>query len=536
MKKGNDVIEEAKESLNELVAVLGTSFGPVGACKMIRDSGGRTLITKHGGTIVRNFGTSRTEEHPVAGFVRSIATKGLEERFGDGTTTFLIALEAAVTRILEKAPSVTDPAHRRKWLTQLALDFSKISHPGGVLERAVDEVDRELAIECEGAEMKRRICDTSLSGQFSPTVCDVVAGLACGCSREFGLLTVPGMSIRESRNVVGIAIERELKVPSSETRTALEKGAAVVLITCDFTGFPESTTPSTVGEFQRSFFQDFRLSEKKARKHSSEIGPGNRFQTSLEVTEFIGDLDRNAAATLCEISGAMAVVCAGVISPDARQEFATRKVATIEHVPGEDIERLARGIGVTPLVETTPGAIRDQLGGTNRISFMARVGTLWTSPTEVIFIEPVEKCDVSTIIICGPSEGLVTEFERAFRRTMKLIRSWRESPQPTKVVPGGGSWESKVVSALTGGGIISPSTVNPAVDVISRAMISIPRRLLQNESRSNSPPLPIIMSLDRIIRSRESEIGVVIIPGIEQSDGLVGNPLLNGIVEPLFLK
>jgi hypothetical protein len=254
-----DVITEAKEALDAFATVLGSSFGPVGATKMIRDRGGRIMITKHGATILRSIDCL----HPVAAYIRDTALRGLEERFGDGTTSFVVALRDAVEMIEELAPK-RPSLQRRAWLTALAREFVEVSRScdgdGGVLGSVVRSVDAELALMCDsdGGETEQRaaackICDTALAGQFAPHVSSVISKLvseaAVPLRSSTGIIAVSGLPAQASHTFEGVAIERPITGRHS-CRGDLKGGVRIAVIACEFVGFQQLASPASVGESQ----------------------------------------------------------------------------------------------------------------------------------------------------------------------------------------------------------------------------------------------------------------------------------------------
>jgi chaperonin GroEL (HSP60 family) len=182
-------------------------------------------------------------------------------------------------------------------------------------------------------------------------------------------------------------------------------------------------------------------------------------------------------------------------------------------------------MNITALVNASPDSIRERC---HMAIGQSRIQTLWMAQSEINIIQPTPTCSgVSTIVICGPSEGLLAEYERAVRRTLKLVNGWLVD-ESSPFIAGGGAWEARVSAGLPNHPI--------AARIISRALTAVPRWLIQNASRRTTSLCSVFIELDKLARSKDpSATGIVVIPGLETAE-LVGSPLLNGIAEPLFLK
>eukprot|EP00667_Euglena_gracilis_P005600 EG_transcript_5647 len=173
---------------DEIVAVVGSSYGPHGRLKATVNDLGQVTFTSRGVAIVTRLAIA----HPAALLLRR-AARAVEARAGDGTTTFLLLLTAWLRALCQHAPAA-HPALRRRYFTAMAHALGHLQaavFPAEVapalyrMGRYVSVADEEGAAMPPWREASMLLLHTHLCTGMSRPLATVLTHLLCeliGCT------------------------------------------------------------------------------------------------------------------------------------------------------------------------------------------------------------------------------------------------------------------------------------------------------------------------------------------------------------------
>lgn len=382
--------------------LLGTSFGPFGADKLIQNEFGHVYVSNDGHAILKELPTG----HAVARMIVEM-TQHLKTQVGDGVKEAVIMVGDLLAQAETLLGMGLKPAH--------ILDGYQLAE-----ELALEELEK-LAVseEWNDPNFLRRLAVGSLTAHsLSETrghLADVAVEALLHCVDsdrsppavdldDIRIEKKAGRSEEEALLIKGLAIDKEIPYSGMPTRVGRPK---VALIT-----FPVMPDKMKI---------DFRVELNRTR----DIQELYEFRKSA-----LYDIVQRVAAT-----GANVVLCQNEIHDLALENFARRGILTLYRFKDSDIPFFAKALGATPL--SNPHELSRAALGTGRIAEQVTLaGDRWI----VIESDHGKAC---TILLRSSSYLGLAETERWIRRAIAHLRNFVVDP---RVVYGGGAIEWRLAT------------------------------------------------------------------------------------------
>jgi thermosome len=452
--------------------------------KMLVDSFGDVTITSDGRTVLDEMDI----QHPAAKMMVEVA-KTQDNEVGDGTTTAVVVSG----ELLSQAEGLID---KNVHPTVIIDGYKKAA------EKALEALEK-LAIKVQATDKKllKKIAMTSMASKLVSESRDYLADIAVdailsvaektGTAHKADLDDVkiqkkPGESMRETRLINGIVVDKEIVHPGMPKRV---ENAKIALL-------------DTALEIEKTEF------DAKVNIESPE-----QMEAFLKQEENMlkGMVDKIVK------TGANVVVCQKGIDDLAQHFMARRDVLAVRRVKKSDMEGLTKATG-GKIVSNLDGMTKKDLG------YAAVVEERKIGDDKMTFIEGCKHPHSVTILIRGGTERIVDEAERSIHDALCVIRDVVQEP---KVVAGGGAPELEIGRILKNYAETLPGREQLAVMSFAEALESVPSTLAEN---AGLDPIDIISEL----RARHEDGQTW--AGVDVFNGKVADMNKEDVFEPLVVK
>ncbi len=455
-----------------------TTLGPRGMDKMLVSDAGDLVITNDGATILDEMDI----EHPAAQMIVEVA-ETQEEEVGDGTTTAAILAGQLLTEaedLLEQdvhATTIVEGYHEAARIAAETIDEHVIE----------TEVDEELLTKVAASSMTGKGTGGLTSDRLAKTVVDAA------------------LSVDDSDDD---AITIETRVGASSTATELVEGVI-------FDDAPAHDDMAWQVDDATVAVLDFDL---EVRTGEMDV------EYAVEsVEELTAAMDSEAEelrgyAEALEAAGVDVVVTTGDIDDRVLEHLVTAGIVAFDDLSDDEAGRIIRASGAR-WVGTIDDLTDDDLGSFERI----RVRQF--GDDEVTFFEGGEAAESVTIFVRGGTENVVDELERVIEDSLDVVRTTRETGA---VVPGAGSSEVAIASAIRDAAAGITGRRQLAVEAFADAIDSIPRTIAEN---AGEDPIDALVDL-RAHHDETGRAGIV----VEGGEVTYVDPVERGVLDPAAVK
>ncbi len=296
----------------------------------------------------------------------------------------------------------------------------------------------------------------------------------------------PGESIRETKLINGIVVDKEVVHPGMPKR--VEKGKIALL--------------DTPLEIEKTEF------DAKINIESPEQMEAFLKQEENMLREMVGKIAK---------VGANVVICQKGIDDLAQHFMARKNILAVRRVKKSDMEGLTKATG---------GKIASNLDSITKkdLGYAAIVEERKIGDDKMTFIEGCKHPHSVTILIRGGTERIVDEAERSIHDALCVIRDVVEEP---KIVAGGGAPELEAGRVLKNYAETLPGREQLAVMCFAEALESVATTLAEN---AGLDPIDIISEL----RARHEKEQTW--TGVDVFNGKIGDMKRADVYEPLAVK
>ncbi len=410
-----------------------STLGPKGMDKMLVDSMGDVIITNDGVTILDKMDI----DNPTAEMIVEVAETQKHEA-GDGTTT-------AVTiagELLKNAQGLIDQDVHP---TTIAQGYRQAAEKAkGILEENAIDVSED------DRDTLRKIAETAMTGTGAESSKDLLAELVVDAVvavkddagidiDNVSVQKVVGGSIDNSELVEGVIMDKKrahenMPFGVEDANVALFDGALEVR---------ETEIDTEVSVTDPDQLQQFLDREEKQLKKMV-----NRLVDIGADVIFVGD----------------------GIDDIAQHHLAKEGLLAVHSTNSSDLNKLARATG-GKIVGSPDDIETDDLG------FAGSVAQKNIGGDERIFVEDIEDVKSVTLILCGGTDHVVDELERAIDDSLGVIKTILEDD---RALPGGGAPEVEVALQLRQFAGSVGGREQLAVEAFADAVDIIPRTLAEN--------------------------------------------------------
>jgi thermosome len=468
-----------------IAEVVRSSLGPRGMDKMLVDSLGDVTITNDGATILKEIDV----QHPAAKMMVEVA-KTTDNEVGDGTTSVVVLAGA----LLERAEELIE----------------KDVHPTIIVDgyrKAADkalEVLRSIAIEVKPGdeEWLKRVALTSMETKFVSKESEWLAGLVVQALLQVadrlpdGRYKVdvdnvkvekkPGGSVRDTRLIAGIVLDKEVVHPGMPKRI---EGAKIALINAPL-------------EIEKTEF------DAKINISSPE-----------QIKLFLEEESKMLKAMVDKIQsvGANVVICQKGIDDVAQHYLAKAGILAVRRVKQSDMEKLGRATGGRIITNLEDFSAQD-LGEAQLVEERKLEEDKW------VFIEGCKNPRSVTILIRGGTQRIVDEVERSVHDALMVTKDVLEYP---KIVAGGGAPEAAAAAKVREWAASLAGREQLAAQKFAEALEQVPLTLAEN---AGLDPIDIQVEL----RAQQSQGKTW--AGVDVKEGKVADMYAKNVLEPLAVK
>ncbi|MFW6448782.1 MAG: thermosome subunit alpha [Halobacteriota archaeon] len=455
-----------------------TTLGPRGMDKMLVSDAGDIVITNDGATILDEMDI----EHPAAQMIVEVA-ETQEDEVGDGTTTAAILAGQLLTEAED--------------LLQQDVHATTIVEGYYEAARIARETIEDHVIEAEVDEsLLRRVAASSMTGKGT-------GGLTADRLSE----TVVD-AVRSVDDDDDDAITIESRVGASTTATELVDG--VILDEGPaHDDMPWGVEDATVAVL------DFDLEVR-----TGELDVEYAVESVEELT---AAMDSEAAelrgyAQALSDAGVDVVVTTGDVDERVLEHLVDAEIVAFDDVSDAEARRIGRASGAR-WIGTIDDIEADDLGHFGSVS-VRQFGD-----DELTFFEGGEAAESVTILVRGGTENVVTELERVIEDSIDVVRTTRETGE---VVPGAGSSEIAIASAIREAAAGITGRRQLAVEAFADAVDTVPRTIAEN---AGEDPIDAIVDL-RAMHDETGRAGIVVDGGEVRYE----DPVDHGVLDPAAVK
>jgi thermosome len=455
-----------------LANIVKTTLGPKGMDKMLVDSQGRITVTNDGVTILEELQIN----HPAAKLIVEIA-KNQEKEIGDGTTT--VTMLAGM--LLEEAEK----------LIEKGIHPTLIAKGYLIAERKAQEIVKTLAIKAETDEILKKIAQTAMTGKgaegFREELSELIVSAVKTAKKENIIFAgIPGKSIRESRLIKGIVLEKE--IPHDK--------------------MPKSLTNAIIG------LCDFDLDLK-----NPEIDTTINFSNFADVNNFQNAENEKLKEYAKKIidSGANVIFCNKNINDKILYELAKLGIVAIRRVNKFELEILAKTTGAN-VVSNMDDFNKENFGKAGKV-----YEETYSHDEKRLFVEDCEKATAVTILVHATTEHNMREITRAMTDGLGDVNASKDS----FIVAGGGAVEIETAKQLRDYAKTFPGREQLIIEAFASALENIPETLAENAGLDS---INVMTSLKQKHDKGEKNVGINLFKDILE------DTMNEGIVEPLKIK
>ncbi len=455
-----------------------TTLGPRGMDKMLVSGAGDVVITNDGATILEEMDI----EHPAAQMIVEVA-QTQEDEVGDGTTTAAILsgqLLAEAEELLQQdvhATTIVEGYHEAARIAKETVE-----------EHVVDaEVDEELLIKVATSSMTGKGTAGVTAEHLAQTVVDAVLGVDDDDEDAVTIETHVGASSADTELISGVILD-DGPAHAAMPRSAEDAKIAVLDIPLEV--------------------------------RTGEIDVEYAVESVEELTKA---MDSEAAelrgyAEVLEEAGVDIVVTTDDIDDRVVEHLTAADILAFEDVSDDEARRIIRASGARWV-----GAIGDL--SDDDLGIVESVEVRRFGDDEFTFFEGGADAKSVTIFVRGGTENVVRELERVVRDSLDVVQTTRRTGT---VVPGAGSTEIAMASAIREAAAGITGRRQLAVDAFADAIDSIPRTIAEN---SGEDPIDALVEL-RALHDETGRAGIV----VEGGEITYVDPIERGVLDPAAVK
>ena len=455
-----------------------TTLGPRGMDKMLVSGAGDVVVTNDGATILDEMDI----EHPAAQMIVEVA-QTQEDEVGDGTTTSAILAGQLLTEAEEllqqdvHASTIVEGYHEAARIAKETID-----------EHVVDaEVDEELLLDVAASSMTGKGTAGVTAEHLAQTVVDAVLSVDGDDEDAVSIETHVGASSVDTELVSGVILDA---APAHDSMPRSIEDATVAVLDV---GLEVRT-----GEFDVEY--SVESVEELTRAMDSEAE------------------ELRGYAELFDEAGVDAIVTTGDIDDRVLEHLTNAGIVAFEGVDDDDARRIARASGAR-WIGTVDEFDDDDLGVVESIDAQL------IGDDELTFFEGGEAAESVTIFVRGGTDNVVHELERVVNDSLDVVRTTRSTGD---VVPGAGSVEIAISSAIREAAAGITGRQQLAVEAFADAVDSIPRTIAEN---AGEDPIDALVDL-RAAHEESGRAGIV----VDGGDVIYDDPVDHGVLDPAAVK
>ncbi|RWS08529.1 T-complex protein 1 subunit eta-like protein, partial [Dinothrombium tinctorium] len=444
LKEGTENLQGKPQVISNINAcqaiaeAVRTTLGPRGMDKLIVDSGGKTVISNDGATILKQLNVV----HPAAKTLVEIS-KSQDAEVGDGTTTVVLLaaefLKQAKSFIEEGLhPQVVVRSFRKA--CQLAVD--KIAEIAVKIDKSQSNDIRGLLEKCAKTTLSSKLISQQ-KDFFSKMVVEAVMQLdELLPLNMIGIKKVSGGALEDSLLVSGVAFKKTFSYAGFEMQPKKYTNAKIALLNIEL--------------------------ELKAERENAEVRVDN-------VKEYQSIVDAEWSILYDKLkkiheSGAKVVLSKLPIGDVATQYFADRDMFCAGRVPEDDMKRTMKACGGT-ILTTVGDLVESNLGQCELFEEMQIGGERYN------LFQGCPNSKTVTIILRGGSEQFTEETERSLHDAIMIVR---RALKNDAVVAGGGAIEMELSKYLRDYSRTVAGKEQLLIGAMAKALEIIPRQLCDN--------------------------------------------------------
>ncbi|MGQ9723271.1 MAG: thermosome subunit beta [Candidatus Jordarchaeum sp.] len=458
-------------------------FGPRGSSKLLIDNIGEAKYTSDG-KIMLGF---MYLQHPAAKILVEL-TEAQSKFVGDGT-------KASVILAGELLKNAEELLNQKIHPTVIITGFKKAT------KKALELLnDMALTVDYKNSETMKNVALTSIAGKivdgkelFAEMAVEAINSLIDKENvsdidiRKVKILKEKGEGLKDSVLFPGVVLEREIISPKMPRRV---EPARIALLDC----------------WLRVSQQNFR------RDVEIRIDGSEAYQAHLES---LNELARTLFKKI-EDAGANVVLCSKIVD-DLVAHFLTESgILTVAQLPIMDLKIISEATGGK--IVTDLSDLREENLGKVEIVEERKIGE-----RELVFVNCSGiKC--ATAIIRGGTEDILSEAERAFQNTLKVLKAVITEG---KLVAGGGAVEIELDKGIKRYAMNFSGKEQLAIEKYAKALETIPKTLAENSGLNPLETLAELRALHE--NSKNTWIGI-------SDKGKLNNMLDLKVLEPLSIK
>ena len=475
---GRDALSSNITAGKAVAQAVRTTLGPRGMDKMLVSSAGDVVITNDGATILDEMDI----QHPAAQMIVEVA-QTQEDEVGDGTTTAAILAGQLLTEAEEllqqdvHATTVTEGYYEAARIAKETIDAHVVDA----------DVDEDLLIQVAMSSMTGKGTAGVTAEYLAQTVVDAVLTVDDDDEDAVTIETHVGASSADTELVQGVILD---EAPAHDA-------------------MPRATTDATIAVL------DLPLEVR-----TGEIDVEYAVESVEELT---AAMDSEAAelrgyAEALEAAGVDVLVTTGDIDDRVLEHLTAADIIAFEDVDKSDARRIIRASGAR-WVGALDDLEEDDLGFVESID-VQRIGD-----DELTFFEGGDAAESVTILVRGGTDNVVRELKRVVKDSLDVVQTTRETGA---VVPGAGSTEIAISSAIREAAASITGRRQLAVEAFADAIDSIPRTIAEN---SGEDPIDALVDL-RAAHDETGRAGII----VEGGDIVYDDPVEHGVLDPAAVK
>lgn len=459
-----------------LQEVMKSNLGPRGTLKMLVGGAGQIKITKDGHVLLGEMQI----QHPTASMIARAAT-AQDDITGDGTTSSVL-LVGELMKLAEGC--LAEGLHPR--LVADGLDLAR--------EEALSFLEGfKVPLEDALGDRERLVCvaRTALRTKIAPALADPMAEVcvdAVRCVKKPGealdlhmveVLHMKSKLAAETRLVRGLVLDHGARHPDMPKR--LE---SCYVLTCNVSLEYEKSEVNA-GFFYSSADQRDKLVESERRF------------TDEKVRKII-ELKRKVCTE--ENRRSLVVINQKGIDPPSLEMLAREGIIALRRAKRRNMERLPLACGGVA-VNSVDDLDAEDLG------FAEAVHEQTLGDEKYTFVEGVRNPHSCTVLVQGSTDHSIAQMKDAVRDGMRAVQN---AVEDGALVPGAGAFEVALHCHLEQFKRSVEGKPRLGVEVFSRAVLCVPRTLLENSG------LDVQEKLLRLVAAREAQqaaVGVSVLTG-----------------------
>nr|WCZ58466.1 T-complex protein 1 subunit zeta 1 [Andalucia godoyi] len=450
-----------------LMEVLKSNLGPKGTMKMLVSGAGEIKMTKDGSVLLKEMQI----QHPTAMMIARTAT-AQDDETGDGTTTAVLLTGETLKQCERFLAEGVHPRVLNEGLEQArmaALEFLETFTVKVPSIESDPSASRSMLMNIARCAMATKV-QAELVEQLSTMVVDAVNAIRpakistansanAGVDETIDLFMVEIMTMQhrldsDSRLVRGIVMDHGSRHPGMPAR--LEN---CFVLTCNINLEWERS------EVQAQF--TYQTADKREKMVASE-----RKVTDDRVRRII-ELKREVCAT--KPGSNFVIVNQGGIDPISLDMLAKENILALRRAKRRNMERLTKACGgnaVNALEDLKAsdlgwaGIVYEQTLGEDKFTFVEEC----LNPRSV------------TILLKGPNKYTINQIQDAVRDGLRAVKNTIED---TRVVPGGGAFETACSLHLQKLADATPGRAKRGIQAFAEALLIVPKTLASNAGRDH---------------------------------------------------